>query len=91
MSIRLGLVVGLLVAIAVTYLASINPGRAHLALGGDRALDLPLVALVRGALGAGAALALVLGSPAYRRLAVPGLIVVALAGAAGFFLSGRLI
>lgn len=37
------------------------------------------------------ALALVLGSPAYRRLAVPGLIVVALAGAAGFFLSGRLI
>ena len=37
------------------------------------------------------ALALVLGSPAYRRLAVPGLFVVALAGAAGFFLSGRLI
>jgi len=60
-SIRLGLVVGLLVAIAVTYLASINPGRAHLVLGGDWALDLPLVALVVGALGAGAALALVLG------------------------------
>jgi uncharacterized membrane protein (DUF4010 family) len=37
------------------------------------------------------ALALVLGSPAYRRLAVPGLFVVALAGAAGFFLAGRLI
>ncbi|HSE52408.1 MAG TPA: DUF4010 domain-containing protein, partial [Gemmatimonadales bacterium] len=37
------------------------------------------------------AVALVLGSPAYRRLAVPGLFVVALAGAAGFFLAGRLI
>jgi uncharacterized membrane protein (DUF4010 family) len=37
------------------------------------------------------AMALVLGAPAYRRLAVPGLFVVALAGAAGFFLSGRLI
>ena len=36
-------------------------------------------------------LALVLGAPAYRRLAVPGLFVVSLAGAAGFFLSGRLI
>jgi uncharacterized membrane protein (DUF4010 family) len=37
------------------------------------------------------ALALVLGSPAYRRLAVPGLFVVALAGAAGFFFTGRLL
>jgi uncharacterized membrane protein (DUF4010 family) len=36
-------------------------------------------------------LALVLGSPAYRRLAVPGLIVVALAGGAGFWFSGRLL
>ena len=61
MSIRLGLVVGLLVAILVTYLASLNPGRAHLALGGDWALDVPLMALVVGAVGAGAALALVLG------------------------------
>ncbi len=61
MSIRLGLVVGLLVAIAVTYLASINPGRTHLALGGDWALDVPLMALVVGAVGVGAALALVLG------------------------------
>jgi len=57
-SIRLGLVVGLLVAIAVTYLASINPGRTHLALGGDWALDVPLMALVVGAVGVGAALAL---------------------------------
>jgi tetratricopeptide (TPR) repeat protein len=60
-SIRLGLVVGLLVAIAVTYLASINPARAHLVLGGDWSLDLPLMALVVGAVGVGAALALVLG------------------------------
>jgi len=60
-SIRLGLVVGLLVAIAVTYLASINPGRTHLVLGGDWALDVPLMALVVGAVGVGAALALVLG------------------------------
>ena len=34
-------------------------------------------------------LALTLGSPAYRRLAVPGLLVVALAGGAGFWLTGR--
>ena len=61
MSIRLGLVVGLLFAILVTYLASINPGRAHLALGGDWAVDVPLMALVVGVFGAGAALALVLG------------------------------
>ena len=37
------------------------------------------------------ALALVLGSPAYRRLAVPGLLLVTLAGGAGFFLGGRLL
>lgn len=37
------------------------------------------------------ALAMVLGAPAYRRLVVPGLLVVALAGGAGFFLAGRLI
>ena len=43
MSIRLGLVVGLLFAILVTYLASLNPGRAHLALGGDWAVDVPLM------------------------------------------------
>ncbi|HET8533548.1 MAG TPA: tetratricopeptide repeat protein [Methylomirabilota bacterium] len=61
MSIRLGLVVGLLCAILVTYLASINPSRAHLALGGDWAVDVPLMALVVGVFGAGAALALVLG------------------------------
>ncbi len=34
-------------------------------------------------------LALTLGSSAYRRLAVPGLLVVALAGGAGFWLTGR--
>ena len=61
MSIRLGLVVGLLFAILVTYLASINPSHAHLALGGDWAVDVPLMALVVGVFGAGAALALVLG------------------------------
>jgi len=60
-SIRLGLVVGLLFAILVTYLASINPGRAHVALGADWAVDVPLMALVVGVFGAGAALALVLG------------------------------
>jgi len=37
------------------------------------------------------ALALGLGSPAYRRLAVPGLLVVALAGGAGFWFAGRLL
>lgn len=36
------------------------------------------------------ALALALGSSAYRKLVVPGLLVVALAGAAGFFFAGRL-
>lgn len=61
MSIRLGLVVGLLFAILVTYLASINPSRVHLALGGDWTVDVPLMALVVGVFGAGAALALVLG------------------------------
>jgi tetratricopeptide (TPR) repeat protein len=60
-SIRLGLVVGLLFAIIVTYLASINPSRVRLALGGDWAVDVPLMALVVGVFGAGAALALVLG------------------------------
>jgi tetratricopeptide (TPR) repeat protein len=60
-SIRLGLVVGLLFAILVTYLASLNPGRAHLALGGDWAVDVPLMGLVVGVFGAGAVLALVLG------------------------------
>ena len=61
MSIRLGLVVGLLFAIVVTYLTSINPSRAHLALGGDWAFDIPLMALIAVVFGAGAGLALVLG------------------------------
>jgi Flp pilus assembly protein TadD/uncharacterized integral membrane protein len=60
-SIRFGLVVGLLFAILVTYLASINPGRVHMELGGDWSVDIPLMALVVGVFGAGAALALVLG------------------------------
>jgi lipopolysaccharide biosynthesis regulator YciM len=60
-SIRFGLVVGLLLAIVVTYLTSINPSRVHVALGGDWGVDVPLMALVVGVFGAGAALALVLG------------------------------
>jgi lipopolysaccharide biosynthesis regulator YciM len=60
-SIRFGLVVGLLFAIVVTYLTSINPGRAHVALGGDWAFDIPLMALIAVVFGAGAGLALVLG------------------------------
>ena len=46
MSIRFGLIVGLLVAILVTYLTSINPARVHVAFGGDWAVDVPLMALV---------------------------------------------
>lgn len=61
MSIRFGLIVGLLVAILVTYLTSINPARVHVALGGDWAVDVPLMALVAVVFVAGAALALVLG------------------------------
>ncbi len=61
MSIRFGLVVGLLFAIVVTYLTSINPSRAHVALGGDWAFDIPLMALIAVVFGAGAGLALVLG------------------------------
>lgn len=61
MSIRFGLVVGLLFAIAVTYLTSINPSRVHVALGGDWAFDVPLMALIAVVFGAGAGLALVLG------------------------------
>lgn len=61
MSIRFGLVVGLLFAIVVTYLTSINPSRAHIALGGDWAFDIPLMALIAVVFGAGAGLALVLG------------------------------
>jgi tetratricopeptide (TPR) repeat protein len=60
-SIRLGLVVGLLFAIVVTYLTSINPSRVHVALGGDWEFDVPLMALVAVVFGAGAGLALVLG------------------------------
>ncbi len=61
MSIRFGLVVGLLFAIVVTYLTSINPSRVHVALGGDWAFDIPLMALIAVVFGAGAGLALVLG------------------------------
>ena len=61
MSIRFGLVVGLLFAIAVTYLTSINPSRVHVALGGDWAFEVPLMALIAVVFGAGAGLALVLG------------------------------
>jgi tetratricopeptide (TPR) repeat protein len=60
-SIRFGLVVGLLFAIVVTYLTSINPSRVRVALGGDWAFDVPLMALVAAVFGAGAGLALVLG------------------------------
>jgi tetratricopeptide (TPR) repeat protein len=60
-SIRFGLVVGLLFAIVVTYLTSINPSRVRVALGGDWALDVPLMALIAVVFGAGAGLALVLG------------------------------
>jgi Tfp pilus assembly protein PilF/uncharacterized integral membrane protein len=60
-SIRFGLVVGLLFAILVTYLTSINPSRVHVALGGDWSADVPLMALVASVFVAGAALALVLG------------------------------
>jgi Tfp pilus assembly protein PilF len=60
-SIRFGLVVGLLFAIVVTYLTSINPSRVRVALGGDWAFDVPLMALVAVVFGAGAGLALVLG------------------------------
>jgi tetratricopeptide (TPR) repeat protein len=60
-SIRLGLVVGLLFAIAVTYLTSLNPTRVRVALGADWAFQVPLMALVAVVFGAGAGLALVLG------------------------------
>src|SRR6185369_13096243 len=60
-SIRFGLVVGLLFAIVVTYLTSMNPSRVHVALGGDWAFDVPLMALIAVVFGAGAGLALVLG------------------------------
>jgi lipopolysaccharide biosynthesis regulator YciM len=60
-SIRFGLVVGLLFAILVTYLTSINPGRVRVALGGDWAVDISLMALVVCVFVAGAGLALVLG------------------------------
>ena len=61
MSIRFGLIVGLLFAILVTYLTSINPSRVRVALGGNWAVDIPLMALVVCVFVAGAALALVLG------------------------------
>ena len=61
MSIRFGLVVGLVFAIVVTYLTSINPNRVRIALGGDWTFEIPLMALVAVVFGAGAGLALVLG------------------------------
>ena len=61
MSIRFGLIVGLLFAILVTYLGSINPARVHITLGGDWALDVPVMALAVVAFGAGAVLAFGLG------------------------------
>jgi len=60
-SIRFGLVVGLVFAIVVTYLTSINPNRVRVALGGDWTFEIPLMALVAVVFGAGAGLALVLG------------------------------
>jgi len=75
-SIRLGLIVGLLFAILVTYLATINPTRARIALGADWAFDVPVMALVVVVFCAGAALALVLGilrdaTRSYRRRSGP--------------------
>ena len=61
MSIRLGLIVGLLFAILVTYLASLNPSRAHIALGSDWAFDVPVMALVAVVFVAGAVLASAVG------------------------------
>ena len=61
MSIRFGLVVGLLFAIVVTYLTSINPSRVRVALGGGWDFDVPLMAMIAVVFGAGAGLALVLG------------------------------
>jgi tetratricopeptide (TPR) repeat protein len=60
-SIRLGLVVGLVFAIVATYLTSMNPTRVRVALGGDWAFEVPLMALIAVMFGAGAGLALVLG------------------------------
>jgi tetratricopeptide (TPR) repeat protein len=60
-SIRFGLIVGLVFAIVVTYLTSINPTRVRIALGDDWSFEIPLMALVAVVFGAGAALALVLG------------------------------
>ncbi len=61
MSIRFGLIVGLLFAILVTYLASLNPSRAHIALGSDWAFDVPVMALVAVVFVAGAVLASAVG------------------------------
>jgi tetratricopeptide (TPR) repeat protein len=60
-SIRFGLIVGLLFAILVTYLASLNPTRAHIALGSDWAFDVPVMALVAIVFVAGAVLASAVG------------------------------
>jgi len=60
-SIRFGLIVGLLFAILVTYLASLNPTRVHIALGSDWAFDVPVMALVAIVFVAGAVLASAVG------------------------------
>jgi Flp pilus assembly protein TadD/uncharacterized integral membrane protein len=75
-SIRFGLIVGLLFAILVTYLASLNPTRAHIALGRDWAFDVPVMALVVVVFVAGAALASGMGvlrdvTRSYRRRSGP--------------------
>ena len=62
MSIRFGLIVGLLFAILVTYLGSLNSTRTHIALGGDWAFDVPVMALVAVVFVAGAALASAVGA-----------------------------
>jgi tetratricopeptide (TPR) repeat protein len=60
-SIRFGLIVGLLFAILVTYLASLNPARVRIALGSDWAFDVPVMALVAVVFVAGAVLASAVG------------------------------
>jgi lipopolysaccharide biosynthesis regulator YciM/uncharacterized integral membrane protein len=87
-SIRLGLIVGLLFAILVTYLASLNPTRTHIALGSDWAFDVPVMALVAVVFVAGAVLASAVGlfrdvarpRRRHRRSVEPGPVTPTLAG-----------
>lgn len=60
MSLRLGLLLALLFGALVAYLTALNTTRARIALGGDWAYDVPLMALVVGAFLAGACLLLLL-------------------------------